>query len=339
MKQNFHYIHCLRVIATLAVVLLHTSTGGVFEEFGQERTFGNLAPMVYKHLQTWSVPAFLLISGALFLSPEKVIDYGALFRKYVKRIFLALLVFGLPMTMGETILAGEFTSCLEVVAISVKEWLLGHTWAHMWYLYLLIGLYLMTPVVKPFFNQASHSEVRTSLAIMFVVCSVLPLLQSFDVENINYLTSISPYLFIYVLGYYLQWRLDCTKVRFNMITSVVMFHISLISIITRVCSGQGNGYGDPACILMAASLFVFFKQMNVTSSLAEKLSPYCFGVYLIHPLFINFSYKVLHLTPLNVLDGISVGATIPLFFFVFAVLSFVCAYFLMKIPFLRKHIL
>lgn len=339
MKQNFHYIHCVRVIATLAVILLHTATGGVFEDFGQERTFENLVPMVYKHLQTWSVPAFLLISGALFLSPNKIIDYGTLFRKYVKRLVLALLVFGLPMTMGETILAGQSTSFLEVVATGVKEWLLGHTWAHMWYLYLLIGLYLMTPVVKPFFNRAAKSEIRISLAIMFIACSVLPLLQSYDIENINYLTSLSPYLFIYVLGYYLQWRLDYTNVRFNTITSVVIFLISLLSIIIRACSGQGNGYGDPACVLMAASLFVLFRQMNVTSSLAEKLSPYCFGVYLIHPIFINLSYKVLHLTPLHVLDGISVGVKIPLFFSVFAALSFACAYFLMKIPFLRKHIL
>ena len=43
-----------------------------------------------------------MISGALFLNPAKEIGYPLMLRKYVKRIALALLIFGLPMCLIET---------------------------------------------------------------------------------------------------------------------------------------------------------------------------------------------------------------------------------------------
>lgn len=50
----------------------------------------------------FSVPLFVMISGALFLNPAKHVDFVLLCRKYVKRIVWALLVFGLPMCFIET---------------------------------------------------------------------------------------------------------------------------------------------------------------------------------------------------------------------------------------------
>ena len=81
------------------------------------------------------------------------------------------------------------------------------------------------------------------------------------------------------------------------------------------------------------------KEYDIKSSIAEKLSPYCFCVYLIHTIFINISYKILHITPLNILGDTSISITIPLFFIIFTILSFASAYILAKIPFLKKHVL
>lgn len=337
MKQNFAYIHVLRVIATLAIILLHSATGGIFEEFSRVGGVNPYISLFYKHSQEWAVPAFVLISGAIFLSPHKQIDYNLLFSKYIKRIVLALLIFGLPMTLAEVFLDSRNSSFICIALTSLKEWFRGHSWAHMWYLYMLIGLYLTTPIIKPFLNGATDRNIRISLIVMFIISSILPTLKSYDIHIESYMTITTPFIFIYMLGYYLQWR---AKNDSSIILPIIIFITSLISIIVRICYGISlNGYFDPACILMGASLFLIFKRLNTASSFAEKLSPYCFCVYLIHTAFINASYKILHITPLNILGDTSSAITIPLFFVIFSILSFATAWVLMRIPILKKHVL
>lgn len=340
MKQNYSYIHSLRVIATLAIILLHSATGGIFEEIKLQ---GGLSPyfsLFYKHSQEWAVPAFVLISGAIFLSPHKQINYNLLFNKYLKRIALAILVFGLPMTFSEVFLSEKDASITTITFASITNWLSGHSWAHMWYLYMLIGLYLITPIIKPFLNQANNKEIQTALIVMFIISSILPTLKSYDFSITSYMIITTPFIFIYMLGYYLQWRTNYDKSYRNKILSMTIFCTSLASIIIRIYYNVNlNGYFDPACILMAASLFVLFKQYDIKSSIAEKLSPYCFCVYLIHTIFINISYKILHITPLNILGDTSLSITIPIFFIIFTILSFANTFILMKVPFFKKYIL
>ncbi len=95
--KTIYYINTLRTIATLAVVFLHTGAG-IFETKHfpiHDITYNTYN--LYIQLMRFSVPLFVLISGALFLSPNKNINFNLITKKYVKRIILALIVFGLPM--------------------------------------------------------------------------------------------------------------------------------------------------------------------------------------------------------------------------------------------------
>lgn len=79
MKQKIYYLNVLRLMATAAVVLLHTSAGicdnTTFTDNTNRMTFA-----FYKYAMQFSVPLFVLISGALFLSPYKIIDCTTLLR-------------------------------------------------------------------------------------------------------------------------------------------------------------------------------------------------------------------------------------------------------------------
>jgi surface polysaccharide O-acyltransferase-like enzyme len=337
MKQNYSYLHILRVIATLSVILIHTSSGGIFES---TEGYPLYISQTLQSTQWWSVPLFLIISGALFFSPEKNIDYKVLFSKYIKRIVLALVLFGLPMILSEIFLEHRNENPFYILLTSLKKLITGNSWAHMWYLYMLIGLYLITPVVKPFLNTAKSKDIRTALFVLFTLSSLLPLLQLYGVEINSYLIISSPYVFIYMLGYYLQWRVDYSKHKRNTLLATLLIITSLASIFARNLYGiNTNCYADPASIFIAASLFILLKQLCAKSTIAEKLSPYCFGVYLVHAIFINLFYKILKLSPLTTLESLPLTVSIPLYFAMFSVLSFTATYALMKIPFLKKHIL
>lgn len=99
--MQISYINSLRLLATLAVVCLHTSAGVL-----ETREIGDFDSKFflscYKYFMQFSVPLFVMISGALFLNPAKETGFGLMLRKYVKRIALALLVFSLPMCLIET---------------------------------------------------------------------------------------------------------------------------------------------------------------------------------------------------------------------------------------------
>lgn len=96
MKEREAFLDKMRVAATCAVVLLHTVTGVMdTTDMGpypaEQKVF--LAAM---DLICWCVPVFLMISGYLFLAPEKNIRFGDMLRKHCRRMMLALFLFGVP---------------------------------------------------------------------------------------------------------------------------------------------------------------------------------------------------------------------------------------------------
>ena len=99
--MRINYINGLRLIATLGVVSLHASAG-ILDLREIPSPTDKFMHTCFKYSMQFAVPIFVMISGALFLNPAKEIGYPLMLRKYVKRIALALLIFGLPMCLIET---------------------------------------------------------------------------------------------------------------------------------------------------------------------------------------------------------------------------------------------
>ena len=103
--KRISYISNLRAIATISVVFLHTSAGLLdTREFDNQMVRFSLA--CEKFLLEYSVPLFVLISGALFFNPKKEVTYNRLLKKNIRRIVSALLIFGLPMCFLEAKFSG-----------------------------------------------------------------------------------------------------------------------------------------------------------------------------------------------------------------------------------------
>lgn len=330
--KTIYYINTLRVIATLAVVFLHTGAG-IFETTHfpiHDETYHMYN--LYIQLMRFSIPLFVLISGALFLSPNKNISFNLIANKYVKRIILALIVFGLPMCIIEELFTNTHETPLWHALIN---WITGNSWANMWYLYMLIGLYFLTPLIKPFTDNASNSDIIICLIVLFILSSLLPTIRAYGYNINSYMLIGTPYIFIYILGHYIQWGINID--RKHLPFYFILFLICLFIIVLRVNNEiKYVGYMDPITIAVATLLFIICKASNINWKFANYLNPYCFSIYLVHTIFTNLLYKGLKI---EITDYFPVLYGVPLFFIVIIISSFILSYYMHKILILKKNIL
>ncbi len=347
------FLDVLRVLATCAVVLMHVLTGAT------DVTDASIVPeyrsllLSVMDLVTWCVPIFLLISGYLFLNPERTLTYPVMIKKYCRRIALAILLFGVPYAASELVVA-ERTFRIRMIPEALKMTLMGHTWSHMWYLYLILFLYLITPLLKKVLRVLPVWGVAAVMAVIFLGSSVAPFLNKvLDVNSIPVLPDGGVYFLYYLCGYFFAVREVCVDKGRNVWLTAAVAVLALGMILSRTLAGFSiqMAYNYPFTVLLAVLLFAAgwngsIKKHRLPWQEAGALS---FAVYLVHPVYVNLLYKFVKITPFTVLEqcgvqSVAAGQTVLIlllaaFCLVVLALATATAWVLRKIPVLRKFVL
>lgn len=347
------FLDVLRVLATCAVVLMHVLTGAT------DVTDASIVPeyrsllLSVMDLVTWCVPIFLLISGYLFLNPERTLTYPVMIKKYCRRIALAILLFGVPYAASELVVA-ERTFRIRMIPEALKMTLMGHTWSHMWYLYLILFLYLITPLLKKVLRVLPVWGVGTVMAVIFLGSSVAPFLNKvLDVNSIPVLPDGGVYFLYYLCGYFFAVREVCEDKGRNVWLTAAVAVLALGMILSRTLAGFSiqMAYNYPFTVLLAVLLFAAgwngsIKKHRIPWQEAGALS---FAVYLVHPVYVNLLYKFVKITPFTVLEqcgvqSVAAGQAVLIlllaaFCLVVLALATATAWVLRKIPVLRKFVL
>lgn len=370
------FLDVLRVLATCAVVLMHVLTGAT------DVTDASIVPeyrsllLSVMDLVTWCVPIFLLISGYLFLNPERTLTYPVMIKKYCRRIALAILLFGVPYAASELVVT-ERTFRIMMIPEALKMTLTGHTWSHMWYLYLILFLYLITPLLKKVLRVLPVWGVVAMMAVIFLGSSVAPFLNKvLDVNSIPVLPDGGVYFLYYLCGYFFAVREVCVDkaessgtsgkgmetgdttepVRGKRIGNVWLIAAAVLimgMILSRTLAGFSiqMAYNYPFTVLLAVLLFAAgwngsIQKHRIPWQEAGALS---FAVYLVHPVYVNLLYKFVKITPFTVLEQCGVQSVaaghvalillLTVFCLVVLALATATAWVLRKIPVLRKYVL
>ena len=347
------FLDVLRVLATCAVVLMHVLTGAT------DVTDASIVPeyrsllLSVMDLVTWCVPIFLLISGYLFLNPERTLTYPVMIKKYCRRIALAILLFGVPYAASELVVT-ERTFRIRMIPEALKMTLTGHTWSHMWYLYLILFLYLITPLLKKVLRVLPVWGVAAVMAVIFLGSSVAPFLNKvLDVNSIPVLPDGGVYFLYYLCGYFFAVREVCVDKGRNVWLTVAVAVLALGMILSRTLAGFSiqMAYNYPFTVLLAVLLFAAgwngsIKKHRIPWQEAGALS---FAVYLVHPVYVNLLYKFVKITPFTVLEQCGVQSVVAgqavlilllaAFCLVVLALATATAWMLRKIPVLRKYVL
>lgn len=335
-KKNYKsYLSYLRILATIAVIALHTATTVLDNKDIFDIKNNELLLKTITILLKWCVPVFIMITGALLLDKNKKYTLKESF-KSVRKTITVLALFGIPYSILILKYNG-YNFGIKLLLMSLKLLITGNSFAHLWYLYMLIGLYLVIPFIKSAIDNLSEEEIKKYIIIMFIYNFIFVKLSLILKINIAFTLPFTYVLMYLLLGYYLENKKTILN---NTSYLILIINIPLAIILSKSYSENIMNlyaYDSPLVALVAISLFSLFKNKikNNDNKIIWSLDRLCFGVYLIHPLFIQFVYRYLKITPLNYSPT---KLSFIAFTILFTLVSFTGSFIMSKIKYLNKII-
>ncbi|GKV69324.1 membrane protein [Sporosarcina sp. NCCP-2716] len=285
------YLDWLRILAAIAVVVIHVSAG-IVTDSSQTYRSPWMAGNFYESLSRWSVPMFVMISGALMLSSRKEQPTTIFLRKKLAKILVPLLVWSIIYYANEVRKGAYDFSISDLLERLASDDIMYH----LWFLYMIAGLYLITPLLKILVRHAKRTDIEYFL-LLWLIASVglhwMTYMVGYRIEIELYF--VSHYVGYYMLGYYL-FTYDLKPAVRKLIYAGGFIGWLLTFFLTykgSVSSSEPLEYfwydeHSPNVFLITLSLFVLFQSTKIGELrlpwVGKVISEASFGIYLIHVL-------------------------------------------------------
>lgn len=372
-KRRVIWLDLLRVFATCLVPMAHLCSNLLNNTDGVHSS-DYIIMNFFNSMCRWVVPAFVMISGVFFLHPGKECDPKKIFRKNILRMLTAFTFWSLIYALQQSFLPA-IGHAKKIADFSwttfLNDFITGEY--HMWYLYMIAALYLVTPLIKVFTDNATKRQLEAFMLLSFVFTNLIPMLlvlppvKALDFSSVNdyfHIGFVSGYTGLFVGGYYMMRYPFRKKVR---------IFIYSMGVLGYAITGFGNLWlsfelGEPTKDLLAAShassvmiayaMFTFFQRVISKVRFNHKqiraikwLSTYSFGAFLSHVLIMRlFQYlgiQAIHFNPevarfdLSALPYIHFSPLIgvPVLTILVLIGAFALSWGISKIPILNKYVL
>ncbi|GAB4493143.1 MAG: acyltransferase family protein [Saprospiraceae bacterium] len=306
-RQPLFWADRLRNLATVMVIAIHVS-GSVAQGMQQFDSFFWWSGNFWDSLARPSVPLFVMLSGFLLLGKDY--ELGDFLKRRFSRVVIPALFWmviysfynykahGRPATLGEAIKG--------IVERPVHY--------HLWFIYLIIGLYLIYPILRPWIRSARERDFMYFFVCWFVGALVYKILWVFFGISIGvYFELFTNNCGYFVLGYYLgnkgvegggqkvegmkSWHFSEKKLVWLAI-GLIVFGTGITAIGTWWASKANEGifhtyfydYLTPNCAMSAAGWFLLAKwTLNRPAILdfEKELAVTSFGIYFVHVLVMD----------------------------------------------------
>ena len=245
----------------------------------------------------FAVPFFVMLSGALLMNKE--IQLADFLKKRFVRILIPFLFWSIVYSVYNYYKL-NIENKMNISTYVLDCFTNGASY-HLWYIYMLIGLYLLIPILAKWIQTSSDSSINYFILIWIVFLSIrffeIPLHKDF---TFTIFTGFAGYL---VLGYYLANRnIKISNAILIILALIALLSTILFTYITPFRNGVFNGkyydYLSLNVVLWSSVLFFIIRNINlVSTAIVDKikfLNQYSFGVYLIHVLVLD-TFQLLHL--------------------------------------------
>ena len=329
MKKTREYaFDILRVISMIMVIIIHIANV-YFRSYGMISTKSYLISLIFNTICRVSVPIFFMISGSLLL------DRSFNKEKYIKRVLkyiVLIVVWDIIYLVWEYFYLGVTYDKLYMLIIDPYR-------AHLWFLYTILVLYAIQPLLKLIMNK-SNNVVKIILLTVWIILSLASMINPYVAKFFT----IFSYIGYFIIGKYLYdfiKKYDLRKYNISLVLiMIICFSISIwmnysLSIKLNQFYNLFFAYRTPFIMISSFALYVLIISNYRKDSLNKfitGLSDLSLGVYLIHGIFLDVTVKIFIYSSINSLIGI------PVFTVIIFVLSIISTIIIKKIKYLNYKI-
>jgi surface polysaccharide O-acyltransferase-like enzyme len=294
---NINWINNIRLAALYAIIIVHSSAP-LLMQYGKVPAADWWSANILNSLSRFGVPVFLMVTGALLL--QKEYDTVDFLKKRITRVVAPFLFWSLIYVWyswynEEITFGGDAWANVKQVLHLLKN----GTSYHLWYVYMLIGLYFFIPVIGKYVRNSTEKDVRYFLIVWFGVMMLSqPYLVRYNPSvDMHYFAGYAGYL---VLGHYLAYKDFGTKNLRQWIGLLFICSVTIIAVGTWLIVAYTKMPGamlyepvNPAILMLATSIFIWFKLTvpkvsPVIISIRDFAGNYNYGIYLGHALVLYF---------------------------------------------------
>lgn len=334
------YLDNARIIAILAVIALHVS--GDFLLLGEVGGANWWMANFFESTTRWCVPVFVMISGALLLDPAKQESSKAFYKKRVSKIGLPLVFWSL-FFLSWTAIRQLFIWGYVDFRLLLDSLLSGAPYYHLWYLYMVVFLYLFTPLLRVAVKQINRHKLSLLTLLMFVLAALNTLIDTiFDSNSDAFFLWFLSFIPYFIAGYLI--KTDENHYRFSVLIMILIISITLTILgcfvgayFFELDAGQYfYKYLSVTMIPISVSTMYLIKKANFTlisPALNKKVASLVFGIYLVHPFFIDIVGELTGTYQSTASLGFILVAIVVVF-----IMSLLAAVLISKTPFLSKTV-
>lgn len=292
--RSIQYINRLRILAIYAVVTAHVAMGLTM----QMRPFTAnwwLGCWLF-YIAHAAIPIFVMISGVLLLGNERQESALEFYKKRFYRVGIPLVFWSVVYLVVRQVVDGERLTAGSIVGLIAT----GDPYYHLWFLYMIAGLYLVTPVLRTFVRHAPQRDRLFAIVIILLLANAY-----FQTDVLlwnnrrSIFTMFIPFIGYYLCGYELP-RIDPKKIPTGFPSlAVIVSAIYLVAFAPAFLSKQGgvgvrylfDFFSLPMVFLSIAIFWAAY--MHDTSAkppegfrktALEWVASTTLGIYVLHPL-------------------------------------------------------
>ena len=164
-SRSIQYINQLRILSIYLVVTAHVTIGLTMDSTPFSFNWWLGTAIFYACF--CSIPVFVMISGALLLDNSREEPLQEFYRKRMTRV-------GVPLAVWTVVYlcVRAFVDKEQLTAGGVLQLILtADPYYHLWFLYMIVGLYLVTPALRTFVRHATQKERVFVIVVMLILAN------------------------------------------------------------------------------------------------------------------------------------------------------------------------